>query len=79
MTPTVVHRAVLEAAPPYDFALSVRALEGFAPMAGEHRVADGCVRRAFAHPDSATAAAGAAVVADVRADASGGVRLGRVS
>jgi len=75
MTPTVVHRAVLEAAHPYEFALSVRALEGFAPMAGEHRVADGCVRRAFAHPDSAQAAAGAAVVAEVTADDSDDVRL----
>ena len=74
MTLTVVHRAVLEAAHPYEFALSVR-LEGFAPMAGEHRAADGCVRRAFAHPDSAKAAAGAAVVADVTADDSGDVRL----
>jgi 3-methyladenine DNA glycosylase/8-oxoguanine DNA glycosylase len=75
MTPTVVHRAVLAAAPPYDFALSVRALESFAPMAGEHRAADGCVRRAFAHPDPAKAAAGAAVVAQVDADSSGGVLL----
>ncbi|MDG4820384.1 hypothetical protein O7635_00775 [Asanoa sp. WMMD1127] len=75
MTPSVVHRAVLPAAPVYEFALSVRALEGFTPMAGDHRIADGWVRRAFAHPDAARAAAGAAVVAEVGADASGGVRL----
>ncbi|MEV4623761.1 hypothetical protein AB0J74_34265 [Asanoa sp. NPDC049573] len=74
MTPTVVHRAVLPAAPPYEFALSVRALEGFAPMAGEHQVTGGPVRRAFAHPDPAKAAAGAAVVAQVGA-APGGVQL----
>ncbi|GIF68893.1 DNA-3-methyladenine glycosylase 2 family protein [Asanoa ishikariensis] len=75
MTPTVVHRAVLEAAQPYEFALSVRALEGFAPMAGEHRVAGGVVRRAFAHPDFTKAAAGAALVAEVGEAESGGVRL----
>ncbi|MEV0716836.1 hypothetical protein [Asanoa sp. NPDC050611] len=75
MTPTVVHRAVLGAAPPYDFGCTVRALEGFVPLAGDHRVADGVVRRAFAHPDPARAAAGAAVVASVTADPSGGARL----
>jgi DNA-3-methyladenine glycosylase II len=76
MTPTVVHRAVLGAAPPYDFGLTLRALEGFAPLSGDHRVASGQVRRAFAHPDPAKAAAGAAVVASVSADpSSDGVRL----
>jgi 3-methyladenine DNA glycosylase/8-oxoguanine DNA glycosylase len=74
MTPTVVHRAVLGAAPPFDFRLSVRALAGFSPLAGDHRVADGVVRRAFAHPDPAKAAAGAAVVASVTA-APGSVAL----
>jgi DNA-3-methyladenine glycosylase II len=53
--PTVVHRTVLTAAAPYDFALSLRALEGFMPGAGDHRVADERVRRAFLRPPEPTA------------------------
>lgn len=63
--PTVIHRAVLQATPPYEFAMSLRALQGFAPTSGDHRVVAGQVRRAFAHPDPSQAAAGAAVVAEV--------------
>jgi DNA-3-methyladenine glycosylase II len=53
--PTVVHRTVLTAAAPYDFALSLRALEGFMPGAGDHRVANDRVRRAFLRPPDPTA------------------------
>lgn len=48
---TVVHRTVLPAVPPYDFALSARAIEGFAPTAGDVVVAERRVRRALLiHP-----------------------------
>ncbi|MDT7638385.1 MAG: hypothetical protein QOC83_2673, partial [Pseudonocardiales bacterium] len=36
----------LTAAPPYELALSVRAMSGFAPCAGEQQVSAGTVRKA---------------------------------
>jgi DNA-3-methyladenine glycosylase II len=60
-----VHRTVLPAAAPYSFALSLRALAGFAPCAGDQCVSRGAVRKAFHAGD------GGAVVAEVRATAGG--------
>ncbi|WP_028922765.1 DNA-3-methyladenine glycosylase family protein [Pseudonocardia acaciae] len=63
-----MERLVLTAARPFELALSLRAMAGFAPCAGEQRVSGGVVRKAFALAD------GGAVVAEVAA-AEGGVSL----
>lgn len=58
----------LTAAPPYELALSVRAMSGFAPCAGEQQVSAGTVRKAVA------LTGGRAVVAEI-GPAGGGVSL----
>src|SRR3954469_25940479 len=52
MTPQLAerHRTVLAATPPYSLASSLRALDGFAPCAGDQLVVDGHVRKALARP-----------------------------
>lgn len=55
----VVHRTTLPATNPYSFDLSMRAMSGFAPCAGDHQVVDGRVRKAFllpGEPDTAVVA-----------------------
>ncbi|MBO0850780.1 MAG: hypothetical protein J2P20_15060 [Pseudonocardia sp.] len=59
---------LLAAAQPFELALSLRAMAGFAPCAGEQVLSVGSVRKAFALAD------GRAVVAEVSA-ADGGVSL----
>jgi DNA-3-methyladenine glycosylase II len=44
------HHAILPAAAPFSFDLSVRALAGFTPCSADHAVVDGRVRRAFSLP-----------------------------
>lgn len=63
-----MYSETLAAAQPFELALSLRAMAGFAPCAGEQVVSDGSVRKAFALDD------GRAVVAEVWA-ADGGVSL----
>jgi DNA-3-methyladenine glycosylase II len=66
---TVSNPAVrLAAAQPFELSLSLRAMSGFAPCAGEQLLCAGSVRKAFA------LALGTAVVAEV-AEAPGGVSL----
>lgn len=45
-----VHRTVLPARSPFFFALSLRALDGYAPCAGDHRRAGDTVRKALLLP-----------------------------
>ncbi|MFB6393643.1 DNA-3-methyladenine glycosylase family protein [Polymorphospora lycopeni] len=45
-----VHRTVLPALPPFSFDLSLRALDGFGPGAGDHRRTDDAVRKALLLP-----------------------------
>ena len=65
---TVVHRTVLPAVAPYDFALSARALQGFGPTVSDVTVDGDRVRRALLRPPDA------AVLVDV-GPAPGGVDL----
>jgi DNA-3-methyladenine glycosylase II len=61
-------RVTLPAAPPFDLSLSLRAMSGFAPCAGEQHVYGWLVRKGFALAD------GRAVVAEI-GPAPGGVSL----
>ncbi|MGA8112702.1 MAG: hypothetical protein WCA46_03455 [Actinocatenispora sp.] len=78
MTTTLHHTTKLPAVSPFDLRQSLRALDGFAPCAGEQVVADGTVRKALALPGTADGpAAGEAVVVEVgpRGDGRAGVSL----
>ncbi len=61
-TGPAVHRTVLPATEPFSFALSLRALAGFAPCARDHQPVPGGVRKAFllrrppGRPDAAAVA-----------------------
>ncbi|HWN31188.1 MAG TPA: hypothetical protein VNP03_00515 [Pseudonocardia sp.] len=71
MHPAVPHSTplvTLAAAQPFDLSLSLRAMSGFAPCAGEQRTFGSLVRKAFSLAD------GRAVVAEV-APSAGGVSL----
>lgn len=56
MSSSLQHTCKLPAVSPFDLRQSLRALDGFAPCAGEQRVADGTVRKALALPTSGRAA-----------------------
>ncbi|GAA4207356.1 DNA-3-methyladenine glycosylase family protein [Actinocatenispora rupis] len=55
MSSSLQHTSKLPAVSPFDLRQSLRALGGFAPCAGEQRIADGTVRKALALPGSTEA------------------------
>ncbi len=86
MTSALRHTTKLPAVPPFDLRQSLRAVSGFAPCAGEQRVAEGTVCKAFALPGAGAGGAGGsgaggtggeAVVVEVgpRGDGRSGVSL----
>ncbi len=58
MTSVLRHTTKLPAVPPFELRQSLRAVSGFAPCAGEQRVADGTVCKAFALPGTGAGGAG---------------------
>lgn len=71
----VIHRAVLDAVPPFDLRQSIRAMAGFAPCTGEQRLGAASVRKAVTVVGADVRET--AVVVDVcrRADRASGVAL----